>query len=1266
MNRTRSRIAETWLDARHRGLLLPVLVLAGAVSLVCSAPASALLSQGHVFAGTFEGTGAQGFGTPSGVAINETSGEVYVADPAHERIERYKPTAGGYQFAGEFKVAFPGAIAIDNSSSSSDPSRGDVYVAGADNAKEVKEAKEAEREPELNYLYKFTASGEMIFKKRIFKAKEIKEEAGEKVVEEVEKELERISGLAVDASGKLWVYWGETGDINGFSDDETNKLIPLLGKEEVLEQSALDVGCLAEPGFAVGSGGEAFYVAHERETGTEVCPEEVEPRPTIVSKLAGSGEATERSMDNPDSTGVALDPADGEVYVDNVASIAAFGAEGSFIQRFGAGQLSGAGALAIDSAQGIVYVAEPGKIAVFTREGAGAPMIDSVSAQNLTPSSERVNAQVDPHGARTTYRVQYGTVSCTQPESSCTETPEQEVGAGQVAEGFADVAVHATLEGLQPNTTYYYRVIAKNEHGMVESPQSTQTFFTTLPSAEGVLLDHRQWQLVSSTDMHGATPEPIDPPFLGSLIQASTDGDALAWTATAPISGQAQGSHQPEPVQLISTRGSEEWTSKEISTPHNKGEGVSTEEPTEYRYFSPDLSLAVVQPQLLDEPLESPPLAPEAREKTIYLRDDENGVFQPLVTAANTTGTPFGGKLEFEGATPDVRHVVFRSQVPLVSGAVGSGLYEWEAGAPLKLLSLLPGSGNTPAPEPTLGFDGFDVRGAISQNGSRFFWTDEEEKGPLYMRDTATKETIQINAAAPGVREAGEQESENKLDEVYFQAASSDGSKVFFTDSWPLTGESSLEPSEVEELPHSADLYEYDVESRKLTDLTVTRKAGERAEVLGTLPGASEDGSYVYFVANGVLAPGAEPGDCPRVSPHRDANIRAEGECNLYVSESDPEHPGQRETRLIARLSEDDANDWGEGDSPVAGDLGDVTAQVSGNGRYLAFMSDRELTGYDNVDANPQAKGAHDEEVFLYDATTGRLVCASCNPDGQAPHGVFDTKNAGEGEGLVVDRPQAWRERWLAGSIPGWTLYGYEPPMTEHESPYLSNNGRLFFDGADALVAQVQAPTRQETIEGNTLNVGVENVYEYEPPDIGSCRQASGCLALISSGTSARESAFLDASEGGGDAFFLTDAKLVAQDTEPSDEVYDAAVCGTGESEPCLPVKEPPPEECTGEECRGAAGPQLTFQAPPTSTSSPASSAVNQPGAPPHSSAKPKAKLLTRTQKRANALKACRKLKRKKPRQACERRVRKAYGARAKATNEKDARRTGSSKRKGR
>jgi len=570
----------------------------------------------------------------------------------------------------------------------------------------------------------------------------------------------------------------------------------------------------------------------------------------------------------------------------------------------------------------------------------------------------------------------------------------------------------------------------------------------------------------------------------------------------------------------------------------------------------------------------------------------------------------------------------------------------------LKLVSVLPGSEQTPASEPELGYQGRDVRNAISTDGSRVFWSREGEYGPLYMRDTIKNETVEVNAAQ-GVAEPDEAERSGGLDEVHFQDASSGGSRVFFTDTWPLTKESMLEPlyaeEEVTEGEHARaagrpnDLYEFDVETGVLSDLTVDRRVGEDADVLGTLPGASENGAYVYFVANGVLAPGAEPGDCPRTKP---LLPHPEAACNLYVSEPDPEDTAQRQTRLIARLSYEDAADWGGGNSPLPEDLGGVTSQVSANGRYLAFMSNRGLTGYDNVDANPEAKGARDEEVFLYDAVSGRLVCASCNPSGERPRGVFDTHEAGEGLGLVVDRPETWSGQWLAGSIPGWTLFELENPVAEHQSRYLSDSGRLFFNSADALVPQDQARTRQETVNGKTLNVGVENVYEYEPDGEGSCRKEPGCVALISSGTSDHESAFLDASEDGDDAFFLTAAQLVAQDNENTLAVYDARVCGTAETQPCLPVKPPPPPACSGEECRPAPSSQQSFSPPATSTFSGPGNLAKQQVLP--SKTTTKLKPLTRAQKLKAALKACRKFKQKRERARCEAHARKQYQAKPK------------------
>ena len=1236
MCRGRPRAAST--GSRRTVLLLLALCSATGALLVAGVPASALISRGHVFSSTFEGAGEAAFSDPTGVAVSEATGEVYVVDKtaSHEQVERFKPDAhGGYEFVSAFKVKSPEDIAIDNSTSGSDPSRGDVYVVGAE--------EEDTGSEEHAVLYKYSpASGKVIFKRTIFHAKVARETD--------ELELEDISGVAVDASGTLWVYWSDEGIISAFNDAEANGWQPSLTKDSGVEEA---FECRARAGFAVAPNDEYFYLAHERETVQEACPEE-EGTPVQVAELSDAGQLLARGLDGEDTSGVAVDSSDGDVYADNASSIAAFSPDGALIQRFGAGDLTGGGAVAVDSSLGDVFVAEPtqDKVAVFGPDGAGPPIVDSVYAQSRSATSERLSAEIDPDGAATTYYFQYGTASCTGNSSSCTDIPS--APGPEVGSGYGDQTVKVELTDLQPNTTYYYRVLAHSDNGTAESLQGTEAFFTTLPSAQGTLLDHRSWELVSPPEKHGATVEPISRE--GAEIQASADGNAITWAASSPVTGETAGNRAPEPVQVLSSRNAGDgWSSTDITTSHNQGEGIEPGEATEYRFFSPDLSQALAQPQILGNPLESPPLEAGVTEKTMYRRNDATDAFEALVTPANdTASTPFGGKLEFAGATPDLAHVVFESQVPLIAGASGEGLYEWEAGAPLKLLSLLPGSQTTAASEPTLGDLDRDTRNAISSDGTRVVWTNGNKgEGPLYLRDTSTGQTTQLNAAQ-GVPEAGQEEIEEGLDEVHFQDASSTGSKVFFTDTWPLTAESSLEPHAAEEVVaeppdgnrnagRPADLYEFDVETGKLTDLTPDERVGESAAVLGTIPGVSEDGSEVYFVANGVLAPGAEPGDCPRTKPDFP---QAAAACNLYLSEPDPELAGRRETRLIARVSAEDAADWDGGDTP-AGSLGGLTSQVSSNGRYLAFMSQRELTGYDNVDANPEARGAHDEEVFVYDAGLGRLVCASCNPDGKPPHGVFDTQAAGEGLGLVADRPQTWSGHWLAGSIPGWTLFELSNPMTDHQSRYLTDGGRLFFDSADALAPQVSAPARDEEVGGKTLSVGVENAYEYEPDAEGSCTSLPGCVALVSSGTSSHESAFLDASEDGNDVFFLTAAQLVPQDADNSLDLYDARVCGTPETQACLPAFTPPPPPCAGEECRAPAESPSGLSTPATSTfSGPADGSPSQAitGV---TKVTPK-KVLTTAQKLAQALKACKKLKNRHKLAECDTSARKKYRAHSK------------------
>lgn len=475
----------------------------------------------------------------------------------------------------------------------------------------------------------------------------------------------------------------------------------------------------------------------------------------------------------------------------------------------------------------------------------------------------------------------------------------------------------------------------------------------------------------------------------------------------------------------------------------------------------------------------------------------------------------------------------------------------------------------------------------------------------LYLRDVARGETIQLDAAR------GTAEPEKELS--HFRTANSTDSRIFFTSPDPLTGDATAYPQEGNE-----DLYEFELTSGpeaplagKLTDLSVDHTSGESAGVKGVI-GASEDGSYVYFVAGGVLGNGAEHG-------------ALRGGANLYVDRYDTASNAWSQPEFIATLAEGDAASWGSGETNLA----HMTARVSPDGHYLAFMSEHELTGYDNSDAN---SGMPDEEVFLYDAETRRIVCPSCNPTGARPVG---SKGSAAYEERLWDYAELWQGRWVAGDIPGWTNKDLSSSL--YQSRYLGDSGRLFFNSSDALVpADVN---------------GTEDVYEYEPDGVGGCQGAThgqsasvvfsealgGCVALISAGTSSEESAFMDASETGGDVFFLTLSRLSPQDYDTSIDVYDAHECST--SSPCAPpISQAPPPCTTGDACKPAPTPQPTLFGSPASETF--SGAGNVTSSPPTTAGTVK-RSLTRAQKLAAALRAC---KSQRKRAACKRRARKQYG----------------------
>lgn len=844
--------------------------------------------------------------------------------------------------------------------------------------------------------------------------------------------------------------------------------------------------------------------------------------------------------------------------------------------------------------------------AVFTT--LPAVSIESESVSDVKSTSATFQAQINPLGVEATYRIEYGTSS-----AYGTSTPEAVTGTGTTG---INVSTH--IQGLTQYTLYHYRVVARDvREGIEYEVDGPDRIFTTLrPSGALILSDGRQWELVSPADKNGALIQGISE---AGVVQAAASGGAMTYLANAPVPSEHEPQGFTNEVQVFSSRSPKGWSIEDIAPPHQTATGESVGFGQEYRAFSEDLCLSLVEP--LGEFTAS--VSSLASERTPFERqqclcgqeESANKCYFPLVTGTEgyadvPTGTEFGGNpknltgpVKFVGGTPDLSHIVLSSTVALTTTALknSAGLYEWSAGLPpsmeIQLASLLPkNEGGSPGTNPVLGAEG-KAANAISDDGARIFWTERHTPRALYLRDIATNETVRLDLPQ-GINSSG-------ASEPVFQIASSDGTKVFFTDSQRLldhsgkTGQDLYECAIVEEAGNLACA---------LTDLT-PELFGSPAGVQGAVLGASEDTSYVYFVATGTLTESENSvGEKPVL-----------GRNNLYVMHygSQSGHAGWEQAQFITVLSNEDERDW-------ATDLAHHTARVSPDGRYLAFMSNMPLNGYDNRD---EVSGEPDEEVYLYDASTGRLLCTSCDPTGERPVGVEYGAHTWLVGGFNVLKPT----NWFAGNIPGWTPF--ELNEARYQARYLSDEGRLFFDSDDALVPQ-------------DVN-GTEDVYEYEPVGIGDCGMSSdtfeekigGCVQLLSSGTSAEESAFLDASTTGNDAFFLTSDKLVVSDTDTAPDVYDARVCT--EEAPCIEPATAISSCLTAEACRSAPEPlPEVFGAPASSTFSGAGNVLSLPPKPSVTS-----RHITRKQMLARALKNCRKMKKKKSRTICERRANMRYGA---------------------
>jgi len=410
------------------------------------------------------------------------------------------------------------------------------------------------------------------------------------------------------------------------------------------------------------------------------------------------------------------------------------------------------------------------------------PSIDDQYAISVGAKDATLGAAINPHFWKTTsYQVEYGTGPCA--EGGCEAlTPSSRLGSRVTDEDVAAPGIF--VGGLQPATTYHYRVRATTDFGEGEGAEvvgrggtvggtgtegTFRTFalpaprtdcpnqaFRTGPSAN--LPDCRAYEMVSPLDKVGGDIDVSTP--TSQLNQAAAAGNGFTYSSNTAF---AEPKSAPFTSQYLAERDPERgWRSKSISTPQEGPillEGVEYAQITSFfKAFSPDLSTGWAL--TLKEPVLAPGGVPG--QPNFYRRENGADSYGACTAAPPLEAEPRQWLPEFMGAAADQRHALFTSGnelTPEAGGKIYYQLYECSFGegeaATVRLISILPSGVAHPAsswagspPEGNylpgfgLSFENNSMEQAISADGSRVFWTaspasNDGDEGTIYLRENA-------------------------------------------------------------------------------------------------------------------------------------------------------------------------------------------------------------------------------------------------------------------------------------------------------------------------------------------------------------------------------------------------------------------------------------------------------------------------------------------------------------------------------------------------
>jgi hypothetical protein len=639
-----------------------------------------------------------------------------------------------------------------------------------------------------------------------------------------------------------------------------------------------------------------------------------------------------------------------------------------------------------------------------------------------------------------------------------------------------------------------------------EQLRAEQPFGLTLP-------DCRAYEMVSPVETNGQDAVNLED---GGAARAAVSGEAITYASRGSFADPTGATAEN---QFISHRSGEEdrWETRSI-TPLHDPVGTEKEPPYTGTAFTPELTAGVANTN-------SPLVAGASGGKG----EGEFGLYVESF-ASDPFSYRYVGEVGAEagafplGASTDLSHVAFGASFGRVS--------EWVDGEVVPVSVSNGGASMEASVGAGLAYPSYvqnkELWHAVSADGSRVYFTSPatavDGQGPVYVRVNAERE--QSKTGPGGEAECIEAELACTIavspGAARYWGASADGTRMFYSE-----GE---------------DLYEYSLPLGRLEGRTTALTGAGKVQGVVQI---SEDGSYVYFVADAALAAGASEQQCREETPEERSGEDPKQEnlgCNLYVY-----HGG--ETTFVAKLAANDRSDWHNalaGYPEVEAGPEINTAVLSPDGSRLAFASEQELptvnfpAGYDNTQARPgecegyvgqvgsETETGRCREIYLYDAGSGgaeSLVCASCDPSGARPVGPSNL-------GVARSADSEYRARNLLA------------------------DGTLYFDSSDELVPEA--------------GDGRQNVYEFQ----------DGHTYAISNVAGGYESLFLDAAGGspggeeGTNVFFASADRLLSEDTSDSVVLYDARVDGG------FPAPATAPSCDNGDSCKPPPSPQPSVFAP--------------------------------------------------------------------------------------